>query len=109
VVHRGSGRTRFRDEVGALLLAGEGPNAGRAYCVALTRLGTEADAAHLVACLERYLLRPDLGCDQSEALGALLCLDETLGTDHAARFLEPHGLWWRCPKHLHFDTLWISV
>lgn len=84
-----SGRTRFRDKVGALLLASEGPNAGRAYCVALTRLGTEADAAH------------------TEALGALLCLDESLGTGHAARFLEPHGLWWQCPKH--FDTLRISV
>ncbi|MGW4131602.1 DUF6000 family protein [Amycolatopsis japonica] len=90
-----NGRIRFRDTLGALLLASESPNAGRAYCVALTCLGTEADAACLIAYLDRYLLRPDLDYDQSEALGALLCLDEALGTDHATRFIEPRGLWWR--------------
>ncbi|MGW5705532.1 DUF6000 family protein [Amycolatopsis japonica] len=90
-----NGRIRFRDTLGALLLASEGPNAGRAYCVALTCLGTEADAAHLIAYLDRYLLRPDLDYDQSEALGALLCLDEALGTDQATRFIEPGGLWWQ--------------
>jgi hypothetical protein len=90
-----SGRTRFRDKVGALLCASEGPYAGEAYCLALTRLGTEADAAHLVAYLDRYLLRPDLNYDQPHALGALLCLDEALGTGHTTRFLGPEGLWWQ--------------
>ncbi|WP_410567191.1 DUF6000 family protein [Amycolatopsis sp. cmx-4-61] len=90
-----AGRSRFRDKLGSLLLASEGPRAGRAYCMALTRLGTEADAAHLIAYLDRYLLRPDLDYDQSEALGALLCLDKALGTGHATRFVEPGGLWWQ--------------
>ncbi|WP_033263255.1 DUF6000 family protein [Amycolatopsis vancoresmycina] len=90
-----TGRARFRGNLGDLLLASEGPYAGRAYCVALTSLGTEADAAHLIAYLDRYLLRPDLDYDQAEALGALLCLDEALGTGHAARFVEPDGLWWQ--------------
>ncbi|WP_442792214.1 DUF6000 family protein [Amycolatopsis sp. NBC_01307] len=88
-----SDRTRFRDKLGALLLAGEGPYAGAAYCLALTRLGTDADAAHLIAYLDRYLLRPDLRYDQPFALGALLCLDEALGTGHATHFVQPHGLW----------------
>lgn len=90
-----TGRSRFRDKLGSLLLASEGPKAGRAYCMALTCLGTEADAAHLIAYLDRYLYRPDLNYDQPEALGALLCLDETLGTGHATRFVEPHGIWWQ--------------
>lgn len=88
-----SGRTRFRDKLGALLLAGEGSYAGAAYCLALTRLGTDADAAHVIAYLDRYLLRPDLRYDQPFALGALLCLDEALGTGHATHFVQPHGLW----------------
>ncbi|MGW4528252.1 DUF6000 family protein [Amycolatopsis sp. NPDC004378] len=88
-------RSQFRDMLGSLLLASEGPKAGRAYCMALTCLGTEADAAHLIAYLDRYLLRPDLNYDQPEALGALLCLDEALGAGHTTRFIEPHGHWWQ--------------
>ncbi|MEV7045677.1 DUF6000 family protein [Amycolatopsis sp. NPDC051061] len=88
-------RNQFRDKLGSLLLASEGPRAGRAYCMALTCLGTDADATHLIAYLDRYLLRPDLNYDQPEALGALLCLDEALGTGHATRFVEPDGLWWQ--------------
>lgn len=61
----------------------------------MTRLGTEADAAPLITYLDRYLLRPDLDYDQHAALGALLCIDETLGTDHTARLIQPGGLWWR--------------
>jgi hypothetical protein len=90
-----TGRNQFRDKLGSLLLASEGPKAGRAYCMALTCLGTEADAAHLIAYLDRYLVRPDLNYDQPEALGALLCLDEALGTGHTTRFVEPGGLWWQ--------------
>jgi uncharacterized protein DUF6000 len=63
--------------------------------MALTCLGTEADAARIIACLDRYPLRPGLTYDQPEALGALLCLGEALGTGHATRFVEPGGLWWQ--------------
>ncbi|WP_018547527.1 DUF6000 family protein [Streptomyces sp. LaPpAH-108] len=90
-----SGRTGFRDRLGELLLASEGPYAGQAYCVALATFGTPADAALLAAYLDRYLPRPDLHYDQGAALGALLLLDRETGTDRAARFLTPGGLWQR--------------
>ncbi|WP_406095952.1 DUF6000 family protein [Streptomyces sp. NBC_01013] len=88
-----AGRSEFRDRLGELLLASEGPYAGMAYCVALATFGTRADADLLVAYLDRYLRRPDLCYDQEAALGALLLLDARLGADHAARFLVPDGLW----------------
>ncbi|MFF8961692.1 DUF6000 family protein [Streptomyces globisporus] len=37
-------RTDFRERLGELLLAGEGPYAGQAYCVALASFGTPSDA-----------------------------------------------------------------
>ncbi|MFC9930261.1 DUF6000 family protein [Streptomyces sp. NPDC127190] len=88
-----AGRSEFRDRLGELLLASEGPYAGQAYCVALAIFGTRADADLLVAYLDRYLRRPDLYYDQGAALGALLLLDAKLGADNAARFLAPVGLW----------------
>ncbi|MFD4538389.1 DUF6000 family protein [Streptomyces bauhiniae] len=88
-----AGRSAFRDRLGELLLASEGPYAGQAYCVALAGFGTCADADLLVAYLDRYLRRPDLYYDQTAALGALLLLDAKLGADYTARFLAPHGLW----------------
>ncbi|MYQ45046.1 hypothetical protein GTW40_08240 [Streptomyces sp. SID4985] len=90
-----AGRTEFRERLGELLLASEGPYAGRAYCVALAGFGTAADAGLLVAYLDRYLGRPDLPYDQPAALGALLLLDARLRSDRAARFLTPDGLWER--------------
>ena len=88
-----AGRTEFRERLGELLLASEGPYAGQAYCVALTTFGTSADVDPLVAYLDCYLPRPDLYYDQEAALGALLSLDAKLGADHAARFLASNGLW----------------
>ncbi|MEV6739482.1 DUF6000 family protein [Streptomyces sp. NPDC051104] len=88
-----AGRSEFRDRLGELLLASEGPYAGKAYCVALAVFGTRADADLLVAYLDRYLRRPDLYYDQGAALGALLLLDAKLAADYAARFLVPDGLW----------------
>ncbi|MDX3752350.1 DUF6000 family protein [Streptomyces sp. AK08-02] len=90
-----SGRTEFRERLGELLLASEVCCAGLAYCVTLTAFGTAADAELLAAYLDHYLLRPDLYYDQRAALGALLHLDTRLGTDRAARFLTPDGLWHR--------------
>ncbi|MFF2368549.1 DUF6000 family protein [Streptomyces sp. NPDC058122] len=88
-----AGRTVFRERLGELLLASEGPYAGQAYCVALATFGTSADVAPLAAYLDCYLARPDLAYDQEAALGALLLLDAKLGADHAARFLASNGLW----------------
>ncbi|MEU6801317.1 DUF6000 family protein [Streptomyces neyagawaensis] len=86
-------RASFRERVGDLLLASEVCYSGRAYCFALARLGTHADAALLTAYLDHYLPRTDLRYDQPAALGALLHLDARLGTHHARRFTQPDGPW----------------
>lgn len=86
-------RTEFRERLGELLLASEGPYAGQAYCIALATFGTAADADLLVAYLDRYLPRLDLYYDQAPALGTLLLLDARLGASQATRFLTPDGLW----------------
>jgi hypothetical protein len=90
-----AGRTGFRQRLGELLLASRAPYAGPAYCIALATFGTTADADLLAAYLDHYLARPDLDYDQASALGALLHLDATQGTDHATRFLTPDGPWQR--------------
>ncbi|MEU4170780.1 DUF6000 family protein [Streptomyces sp. NPDC026665] len=86
-------RTSFRERIGDLLLESEVCYAGTAYCFALARFGTPADAEIISAYLERYLPRTDLYYNQPSALGALLRLDAHLGTHHVTRFIEPDGLW----------------
>lgn len=86
-------RNRFRERIGDLLLASEVCFSGSAYCFALARFGTHADAEILTAYLDHYLPRTDLRYDQPAALGALLRLDAYLGTHHADRFTQPDGLW----------------
>jgi hypothetical protein len=86
-------RTRFRDRLAEMLLDSELVYAGQGYCVALARFGTPADADILCAYLDRYLPRLDCYYDQHWAIGALLHLDEQLGSTRADRFLTPGGLW----------------
>ncbi|MET8046191.1 DUF6000 family protein [Streptosporangium sp. NPDC005286] len=86
-------RTLFRPKLRELLLESAGPYAGKGYCFAFARFGEASDAESLVLYLDRYLPRPECRYDQSWAMGALLHLDERLGTDHAAHFLVPGGLW----------------
>ncbi|WP_329536818.1 DUF6000 family protein (plasmid) [Streptomyces sp. NBC_01450] len=86
-------RSEFRELIGQLLLASEGPYAGAAYCVALAKFGTAADAELLSAYLDHYLSRPDLDYDQAVVLGSLLYLDEILGSEYTTRFLAPAGPW----------------
>ncbi|MBT2452751.1 hypothetical protein J7F03_38100 [Streptomyces sp. ISL-43] len=86
-------REAFRGRISDLLLASEVCYSGGAYCFALARFGTHADAEILTAYLDRYLPRTDLRYDQPEALGALLRLDAHLGTHHAVLFTQPDGLW----------------
>ena len=86
-------RDRFRERIGDLLLTSEVCFSGSAYCFALARFGTHADAEILTAYLDHYLPRTDLRYDQHAALGALLRLDARLGTHHADRFTRPDGLW----------------
>ncbi|MFD3555724.1 DUF6000 family protein [Streptomyces goshikiensis] len=97
-------RATFRERIGDLLLASEFCFSGSAYCFALARFGTHADAEILAAYLDRYLPRTDLRYDQPAALGALLRLDAHLGTHHADHFTEPDGPWtqWvNALPHLH--------
>ena len=50
-----SGRSRFRDKLGELLLASEGPKAGRAYCTNANELRRpEAHTAGLTAKMSAY-------------------------------------------------------
>lgn len=86
-------RHHFRERLGDLLLASELTYSGQGYCIALARLGTNADAEILTAYLDRYLRRPDCRYDQPWALGALLHLDQHLGTGFANELIGPDGLW----------------
>ncbi|GAA0965395.1 DUF6000 family protein [Actinocorallia libanotica] len=85
-------RQHYRERLGELLLESAGPYAGQGYCFALARFGRPEDAEILTAYLDRYLPRADCYYDQAWAMGALLYLDERLGTCYAERFLET-GLW----------------
>ncbi|MGI8330399.1 DUF6000 family protein [Actinomadura scrupuli] len=86
-------RTQYRQTLGELLLASNLIYAGQGYCFALARFGQPEDAEILVAYLDRHLPRADCHYDQDWAIGALLYLDDKLGTDHAERFLAPGGSW----------------
>jgi hypothetical protein len=88
-----SHRATLRDRLAKLLLASELTYAGQGYCVALALLGTDEDAEILAAYLDRYLPPPMRHYDQSWAIGALMHLDERLGTHHAAPYLLPDGPW----------------
>ncbi|MGW3242356.1 DUF6000 family protein [Streptomyces sp. NPDC001070] len=91
-------RHQFRERLGTMLLASELTYAGQGYCFALARLGAEEDAKILTAYLEHYLPRDDCQYDQPWALGALLHIDERLGTHHAVDYLQPDGLWQQWAK-----------
>ncbi|MFD0883080.1 DUF6000 family protein [Streptosporangium algeriense] len=86
-------RTRFRDVLAGLLLESELVYAGQGYSFAIARFGQPEDADILTAYLERYLPQRNRHYDQDWVLGGLLHLDGVLGTDHAAGFLAPGGLW----------------
>ncbi|MEV0066703.1 DUF6000 family protein [Amycolatopsis sp. NPDC050768] len=87
-------RAAHRERIGELLLANKRIYAGRGFCFALARFGTEEDARLLVDYLHAFLPRTDRG-EQDSAMGALSHLDARLGTEHSARFLGETGLWSR--------------
>jgi hypothetical protein len=86
-------RWALRDRIGSLLLASELVYAGQGYCYALASFGGPEDAALLTSYLDRYLPQTQLRYDQPWALGALLHVDNKLGTRHAVRFLAADGPW----------------
>lgn len=87
-----AGRTDFRSRIGELLLASGGPYTG-SYSITLATFGTGADADLICRYLDRYLPRPDFVWDQTAVLSTLLHLDAVLGTERAAPYLAPGGLW----------------
>ena len=105
-----SRRAQFRQRIGELLLASELTYAGQGYCFALAALGGDEDARILIEDLDRYLPHVDLRYDQHWAMAALVHLDSVRGTQDAAAFLAPEGLWqpWatRYPNHpVDFENL----
>ncbi|MBB2747180.1 UNVERIFIED_ORG: hypothetical protein FHR35_007059 [Microbispora rosea subsp. rosea] len=81
-------RVHFRQTLGELLINSEVCYAGQGYCFALANFGRSHDAEILIS----YLPRTECYYDQHWAIGALLHLDDRLGTHHADRFLTT-GLW----------------
>jgi hypothetical protein len=95
-------RADLRPEIEQRIHSDHPHGRGCGFFVVLACLGTEEDAQILVAYLNRTLLlelEPDGSFTQRqpEALGALMYLDEQLGTDHAQQFLAEDGLWHRWP------------
>ncbi|MGH3393005.1 MAG: DUF6000 family protein [Actinomadura sp.] len=86
-------RTKFRQALADLLLESALVYAGEGYCFALARFGQPEDADILAAYLDRFLPRKDCHYNQDWAIGALLHLDQKLGTTHAQRFIAPEGTW----------------
>ncbi|MFD0903613.1 DUF6000 family protein [Actinomadura sediminis] len=90
-----SRRVQFRESLARLLMDSELTYAGQGYCFALARFAEPKDADVLTAYLDHYLPRTDCHYDQHWAIGALLHVDDRLGTDHSGRFLKADGLWSR--------------
>jgi hypothetical protein len=80
-------RTQFRDRIGSLLRDGALMKAGAGYVFALARFGQHPDAVLLARALGRRLSTPEPFYEQHFVTGALLYLDEQLGTDHARDML----------------------
>lgn len=74
----------FEERIGRLPLRSDVCSAGHGYCLALARLNTPRAVGFLREYLGYYLTRRDLYFDQSSAMSALLHLDATNGTTHAA-------------------------
>jgi hypothetical protein len=78
----------LQQDISNLLLKSDVCCVGGEYCLALASLANEAAADTLSEYLDYYLNQPDLWFDQGQALAALLYLDELLGSNKAAQFLE---------------------
>ena len=87
------GWNQFEETIGQMLLASQLCYAGEGHCFALARFADDASRGHLIAYLDHYLRQPDLFYDQHGALPALLWIDERHGTQYAAPYLAPGGLW----------------
>jgi hypothetical protein len=84
-------RTQFRGRLGTLLRDGALMKAGAGYAFALARFGQLSDAALLARGLEHRLSAPEPFYEQRFVIGALMYLDEQLGTHRASEVLD--GSW----------------
>ncbi|RYZ83493.1 MAG: hypothetical protein EOP04_19865 [Proteobacteria bacterium] len=66
----------FEDTIGKHLLKSEVCYTGGRYCLALASFGGETAQKYLETYLDYYLTRNDLWFDQSDAMGALHCLNK---------------------------------
>lgn len=89
------GWRQFESVIGQLLLASELCYAGQGYCFALACFADEPSRGYLTQYLDHYLARPELYYDQTEALCALMWVDDRHGTQFAAPYVEPDGPWER--------------
>lgn len=87
------GWTQFEDQIGTLLMASEFIYAGQGYCFALACFLTDRSRLYLVEYLDHYLRQPEKFYDQHTAMSALMWIDEKRGSQDAAQFLVPGGLW----------------
>jgi hypothetical protein len=86
-------RIEMRETIYRLLLQRDERHAGKGYCFALARFGSAGDAQVISEYLRQYLEQLDLRADQPWAVGALMVLDENLGTAYSAEFLQDGGAW----------------
>ncbi|RAY12297.1 hypothetical protein DPM19_26695 [Actinomadura craniellae] len=84
-------RTGYRDRLGELLYDGSFVKANAGYALAFARFGQHPDAMFLATALAHKLSEPEPFYERDFVIGALLYLDERLGTDHAGGLLS--GSW----------------
>jgi len=97
-----SRRFKFAQEIRHLLQSGLESYAGKGYCFALARFGSEEDALALKAYLDVYLRQPDMSSDCGWAMGALSVIDAKEGSAHSRPLLERGGPWeqWLAEKQI---------
>ena len=92
-----------KTQIGERLVASEQCFAGQGHAFAMARYGDSVAAQFLTDYLHVYLRKLDCYYDQHWALPALLWIDRRNGTNLAAQFLEPNGLWHAFAADNRFD------
>lgn len=97
-----SRRFQFAQEIRDLLLSARESYAGKGYCFALARFGSEEDARTLEAYLDIYLREPDESSDCGWAMGALSVIYAKRNSASASPLLARGGLWeqWLAEKQI---------
>lgn len=95
------GWQQFREELGALLVESRMCFACQGYCAALACYADQPSAEYLRQYLDTWLPQVDKYYDQCWALPALVWIDRRLGSNYAAGYLVPGGLWnkWAVAHH----------